>query len=422
MELIGLDGSRRKNRAIRSPQHTWYTEFRPFDIQPTCIAPVLPGETLRNILWKARTVTDPIDNPLIGWWCEFYWFYVKCRDCQDDLTAIETMFLDPSNTLSALDGSASTIRYETATGPQWLNACYQRIVEEYFRLPGETWNTYTVSTGLVSAAISHTTWLDSVVTDTDFIANQVPDQTLTVGVDDEFTMKELSDKWELWQWQKRMGILGGEDLTFEEWLRGQGINVPFADDPENLHRPELIRYVKQWTYPSNTVDPTDGDPSSAVSWSTSERADKDRFFTEPGFVIGLTVVRPKVYLSTQSGYASQLLKTARDWVPEFLSSDPGYSYRQVAASTAPLANQTDAYWVDLKDLFLYGDQFVNVSLSSTDAGLVAIPTAALQKRYPASTDVDNLFATKTAGVGKVRQDGICDLRIASHIRETSAEV
>ena len=69
-----------QRRVTRRPQHTFQLRHRPWEIQPFMLAPVLPGETMQNLLLQARVVTDPIKNPLIGWWCEHYVFYVKHRD------------------------------------------------------------------------------------------------------------------------------------------------------------------------------------------------------------------------------------------------------------------------------------------------------------------------------------------------------
>jgi hypothetical protein len=67
-----------------------------------CIAPVLPGETMKNLLLQARVVSDPIKNPLIGWWCEFYFFYVKHRDL-DDRDVFTEMMVNPATTTSSLN-------------------------------------------------------------------------------------------------------------------------------------------------------------------------------------------------------------------------------------------------------------------------------------------------------------------------------
>ena len=56
-----------------------------------------------------------------------------------------------------------------------------------------------------------------------------------------------------------------------------------------LFKPELITYSKEWTYPSNTIDTTSGAARSAVSWAVQLKADKDRYFKEPGFLVGVCV-------------------------------------------------------------------------------------------------------------------------------------
>ena len=79
-QTVALRDVGRVGRSLRNPAHTWQVRQKPFLLQPICFAPVLPGETLKNLLFQARIVTDPIKNPLIGWWAEYYWFYVKHRD------------------------------------------------------------------------------------------------------------------------------------------------------------------------------------------------------------------------------------------------------------------------------------------------------------------------------------------------------
>jgi hypothetical protein len=65
------------SRKMRRPTHTFYVENHPYVMQPFMLAPVLPGETLKQMLFQCRAVTSPIKNPLIGWHLEHYWFYVR---------------------------------------------------------------------------------------------------------------------------------------------------------------------------------------------------------------------------------------------------------------------------------------------------------------------------------------------------------
>lgn len=418
-----------RRRTIRRPQHTHQIRFRPFEIVPFMVAPVLAGETLRNLQMQCRTVSDPIDNFLLGAWHETYYFYVKLRDLTSYKSNIETMLLDPSAAFTAMDATSSSLPYYRGTTqavPNWLEQGFAQILKFYFRTPEEvadsTWDDYT-SGSFHLAAIKSKSWLDSVVTDTNYLASISPDQTLTVGGDDSFTMREFEDKMNMYLWEQQHGFIGGKNLTFEEWLAAQGINVPGAQDDTDEGKPELIRFALNWTYPVNTVDPTDGDPSTAWSWSVRERADKDRFFTEPGFLVGVRVVRPKVYISKQDTAGIYMMDSAKDWFPGLMEANANFSMKKFAAATAPLLNQTDAFWVDIKDLLLHGDQFVNFALSETNAGFVALPTAACQKRYVATTDIDNIFVTKTAGTGKCYEDGVTTLMIASKIgRDTSASI
>ena len=57
----------------------------------------------------------------------------------------------------------------------------------------------------------------------------------------------------------------------------------------------------EWAYPANTVDPATGLPTGSASFAVNIRADKDRFFNEPGFIFGVTMVRPKIFLVTRPG-------------------------------------------------------------------------------------------------------------------------
>ena len=69
-------------RIPRNPKHPFQLRTRPFQIQPFMLSPVLPGETLKNLVLQSRVVSKPLVHPLVGWWCEYYFFYVKLRDIE----------------------------------------------------------------------------------------------------------------------------------------------------------------------------------------------------------------------------------------------------------------------------------------------------------------------------------------------------
>jgi hypothetical protein len=402
----------RSARVPRRPQHTFNLEVRPWQIVPYFIAPVLPGETMKNLLLQARVVTDPINNPLTGWWCEFYVWYVKHRDFNEPLRSqLVNMMIDPTTTVTTV-GSANTDFWTFNGAVDFVKEAHTRVTETYFRDANESASLATIG-NYYSAQISQMTFLDSALTDTQYVSGS---PGLVVGGDDTVYGHELDQTWILWQQYRTANLT---HMTYEEYLATYGIPLPAGG--EGSRRPELVRFVRDWAYPSNTINPTDGTPSSAVSWAIAERADKDRFFREPGFLFGQVCVRPKVFLKNQGGTVSGALKDALAWLPAVMGDNPEYSIRKFTASTGPLPTVAVDYRIDLKDLFLYGEQLVNYATTATGKNIVALPitpmTTSGSKKYATATDADNLF--KAPAVNKIRMDGIVSLNILGQQIETT---
>lgn len=399
----------RMERVSRRPQQTFNIRSEPWEIAPFMIAPVLPGETLKNILLQSRVVSDPVVNRLLGWWKEYYFFYCKHRDL-DDSADFQAMMLDADYDLSGAsmyEVAASVPYYHHGATVNWLKACHKRIVEEFFRDEGETWNANMI-TNYPAAKLfgpSRTTWLDSVVNAAE-IDPTAGEPEITVGVDDKITASEIEQAQRAWEFFRAMGTI--KDMSYEDFLASYGVKVASVEE----HKPELVRYVRQWTYPVSAIDATDGSAANALVWPISERADKDRYFKEPGFIVGVTVARPKVYLGKQNAAAVGLLKNAYAWLPALLRDDPMAAFQKITdQANSPLSGNTDDFWVDLRDLFLYGDQFVNFDISADLTGTaVALPTAALVKDYATQAMARNLFADNVNATF-VREDGIVHLNI-----------
>lgn len=384
------------SRVSRKPSHSFHLKHQPFQIQPFMIAPVLAGESMQNLLLQARCVSAPVRNRLIGWWMEHYFFYVKLTDMADR-DDIKEMLVAMGTSVDT--DAVADVQHYHYSGVNWLSMAMDRIVEEYFRDEGDT--LATEIDGLYAAQINSKSWLDSVYTETELPADTF-DATTNPADLDLFEKAQLT-----WEYMRNQGL---SQMTFEEYCAMFGVRGAVEEEP---HRPELIRFVRNWQYPSNTIDPTDGSATSAVSWSVAERADKKRFFKEPGFLIGVTVARPKVYLSNQRESASHLLDDAFSWLPATMKDDVSSSIKRVTQATGPLGglHAADDYWVDVRDLFIYGDQFVNFALSATDQGLVALPvTTHPLSRYPTAAMVDALWAG-TDHEDFVEQDGIVNLDI-----------
>jgi hypothetical protein len=350
-----------------------------------------------------------VKNALIGWHLEHFFFYIKLRDL-DARDQLSNMLLDPDASIAGLTAaSANAAKYTYAGSMDYVSMCLDRVVAEFFRDEGESLTAGSI--GGYSAMINNSNWLDSAVLDAEMAT--IPDPGIVIGGDDTVKMSEISSAMQLWEMQRAAGMTV---KTFEEYLRSYGVRVP---EEEELHRPELLRYLKSWTYPANTVDPVTGTPSSAMSWSIAEKSDKDRFFKEPGFIFGVTVARPKIYMSKQKGAAVGMLDSALAWLPAAVQSDVYSSLKRFNAASGPLSEVTTPYWVDVKDLFVYGDQFVNFALTETNAGLVAMPTVGLEKKYATSADADGLFAGASPA-NVITQDGIVGLTILGHAQDRTA--
>lgn len=409
-------------RTLRHPLHSFHLRTRPFQIQPFMIAPVLAGETMKNLLLQSRVVTDPLNSKLIGWWTEYYFFYVKARhlyvdgSTSDSESAIKSMFIDPAfNRAGIKDDSAKPYLYYKGTAGlnriNWVERCLRRVVENFFRDDGQAWNNYTLD-NLPLAQLVGNNWADSLQRKSEMLLN---DPTLTVGVDDVITGSEIDKVMQQWEFLRASNLT---DMSYEDYLASYGVRT----SAEESTSPELIRYIRDWQYPSNTVNATNGSVSTAVSWSIQERADKDRFFREPGFVFGVTLHRPKVYSKVQRTAMVTQMCDAYSWLPALLNGDPATSVKELLQTDTALGSTRVIDMVhDLKDLLLYGDQFLNVDLSGALTGwnMMNLPAAdGINIRFPLAADIEALFVTPGTA-NRVEQDGIVKLSIAGTQRETT---
>lgn len=412
MATIARETARRVNR---TPKHPFMLAHKPWQLQPFMCAPVLPGETMTNLLLQSRTVTDPVLNPLAGWWLEYWFFYVKLQDldARDDLMQ---MIIDPENAdIAALKLAANELWSYTAEGGiPWPKLALKRVVEEFFRNEGEAWDSGMIdSVPLAAIGEDKGNWMQSLIMSDDLIAIDV---AISTAGDDAFTMSELENARREYELLKLHGL---NKMTWEDYLVQAGVRTAIAEEP---HRPELLRYIREWSYPTNTIDPTNGTPRSALSWAVAERGDKNRYFSEPGFILGVTCARPKVFLRGQQGLAAGFMDSSAMWLPPMLADDAWSSLTThvTTSGSGPLPGITDAqgYKWDMRDLLLYGEQFMNFTPTGTAGkNLVDLPTSAALKDYVDEDDINSMFVSGTADT--IRQDGVVHLTIKGRQRDTT---
>ena len=140
---------------------------------------------------------------------------------------------------------------------------------------------------------------------------------------------------------------GFTDMTYEDFLGIYGVRVA---PEEQEGKPWLLRNVRSWTMPTNTIVPETGAATTAVTWQIDENANERRFFKEPGFVIGLTIARPKIYLGNVHGTMTGIMDSAMEWLPAIMRNDPHSSLIRLDPAQGPLNGQAKAYAFDLRDL------------------------------------------------------------------------
>lgn len=398
------------DRVGRYPKHTFQVNAKPFTLQPMGIAPVLPRETLKNLKFEDRVVTNPILNPIIGWKQEFYCFYTRITDLLND--AVREMFVDPTNAEITYGVEAATVPawYCAKGGVNWLKLATQRVCDTWFRDDGEVMADFALANGIPIVQVRQNSFLDS-LTDKDLM----PEGAAISGATDAGDLERLMEAFE------QLRALGIANMTYEDFLRSYGIGIPGKDE----NKPELIWRSSDFQYPTNHIgtDATNqGVPTSAVSWVFNTGSRDPKFFKEPGFITMYCVTRPKIYWGGLDGSAVGFMKRAWDWMPNYLRGMPETQLKSFAIDTGPLgdrATNADGYFLDMRDLLLYGDQWQNVAADSADpitqyaSHMLPLPSGTTIKyKYLTETMINNFFVDTAAPY--VKHDGYFSLSVKGH--------
>lgn len=432
VRVVTATNAPKQRRRHRRPQTPFNVKFRPHEITPFMCMPVLPGETLDNLLCQYNVVTDPVVSRMVGWHLEQFYFYCSHRSLEipdlgyflpGDLTG---MHLSQAADLitggyGAATNSIPLFRFKG--GIDWVWACMCAILARpgWFRDEDQlgVGATGSVVGNYEQAYLDQRNWLQSAkleaATGDDAElpgVDEVEEQDILTGYTTQY------DQWEMMRDQ------GTEDVTYEDYLRAQGVSVPKAerttDAGEKIYYPELIRMERKWTYPTNHIDPTDGTPTSAVVWRDMVRANKRRFFKEPGFLFGVMIARPKIYLGNQKGLAAGLLAQADAWRPKVLQGFPYTGVKEVvdSATDGPLQNQDEDYFVDLADLYHYGEPFFNHAIAAADHGM-ALPGVDLAKRFLTLDQMKSFFVDSGGTANLVHADGLVSLDVLTTLQDTT---
>jgi len=400
-----LQPGQNRTRHKRSPNFPVAGVMKPYGLYPIFAHVVLPGETLNSATLKWRCLSMPVAHPLAGAWLESWFVYVKFTDLD---RALGEMFVSSSFSTTGYTAGATSSRYFTKAGQiDWIRLCTERFHDAFFA-PDHTPRTID---GVRQTRRSVASWYQNMIFE--------PAAEALVTTDTSATYEQMS----AWQMLQQMALT---EVTYEKYLEQYGVKSIAASEGD----PELLRYARSWTQPVNTVEPTTGAPSSAWVWSDEIKLDKAKRFSEPGFVVCVAAVRPKMFEKNIDYSFLGNLWGFQDFYPIYNIEDPTAGIKTLADSDPVFGAdfRTDVGAVsmlyDHRDLLSHGEQFINersgpypLPMSTGMKGNDASDPQDLRGEYCTLADVDALF---TGATNKFcYYEGIGHLDVSGNVTDTT---
>lgn len=406
MQIETMTTRGRPERKTRKPAFPVSGTMKPYGLYPVMAHPVLPGETLQSASIKVRNISMPVVNPVGGAWLETWLVYFKLTDLDPDLTE---MFISDSMATTGFTRTTDNERYFAKGGDiNWVQLCTSTFYSSYFRHETEPVEGSRWIDAVPQVKINNKSWYQNM---------SFQDSDVTVPITDASDMyKHLQD----YQVLQQMGLV---EMTYEKYLEEFGVqNYREKNDPE------ILRFTRSWTMPTNIVEPTTGSPTSAWVWGDQTALDKPKKFKEPGFVVMFQCVRPKLYQANITKSSIGDLWGFSDWFPIYTANDPTAGIKEIstdannfiAASRTDPAEKTMIY--DHRDLLMHGEQFVNNWADPpyrlpTSTGLLmndASTPEDLRGEYCLEADINGLFVGTDP---YIYYDGLCLFNITGHVQD-----
>jgi len=407
MTLSILQGSARRTRHDRRPSFPVAGEITPFGLYPFFVHPVLPGETLQHFDSRIRMFSETIKHPLVGAWAEQWLVYVKLTDIDPNLG---NMFITDTMSTAGYTAAADAPQYFTKTGQiAWVQKAAETVHNAYFLDDGETPRTIN---GVRQVKTLDLNWMQ----------NLTFKPTAAAVPADVGATQEAINAWEM------LRLMNMTELSYEDYLAQYGV----APKKSEMGQPEILRYTRAWTLPKNNIDPATGSPSTQWLWSLDTKAEKPKKFLEPGFIIGLQTIRPKLYPSALVASITGEMWGFSDWYPSYNLDDPAAGIKEILDTAAvfdPATGGTGASLIyDHRDILSHGEPFVNKALASLKHSLpvnsghsfaLGATDQDVRGQYCSATDIANLFTSVTAADQVVTYEGIVQARIAGHVQDNT---
>lgn len=369
-----------RRRVTRRPNFPIAGAVKPYGLYPQWVHPVLPGETLQSMSQKSRMISMPVKHPMVGAWQEHWLVYVKFTDLARDLGQ---MFISDTMTTDGYTADADQPRHFTKSGQiDWVQKCVDRIHKAYFIHENESPRTID---GVPMMKLNNVSWYQNAVFE---------------QVDETVPVTDASDMYKHLQGWQMLQQMSMTELTYEKYLETYGVK----SISEAQGDPEILRFARSWTQPVNTIEPSTGAPSSAFVWSDEIKMDKAKRFDEPGFLVMLTGIRPKMFQANLGGSMVGNLWGFSDWYPSYNMQDPTAGVKKLLKDDHVFASALDdeggeTVLYDHRDLLMHGEQFINSDSLPYDlpmsTGLTTVTGSEpedLRGEYPKESDIDGIFS------------------------------
>lgn len=402
-----------RTRKRRRPSFDIAGTIRPYGLYPMWATPVLPGETLAKAEMKYRVLSMPIKHPFFGAWFETWMVYVPLTSIDE---ALAQMFISEDVATTGFVAGSDRPRYFTKAGQiDYIKMATDVFVRHFFRDEEEPdWNQHLIDTDIHVLRRQGFDWAQNLA----FVPEDMDTTLLPSELPEDGTLTPL----------EIMRLSGMSEVTYEKYLQQYGVSKKAAEKAANL--PEILRYTREWTTPTNNVEASTGRPSSAWAWGGTINAEKNKRFDEPGFVIMYGAMRPKLLDSSLAASFVGELWGFKDFFPVYNLDDPSAGLRVLDASNKVLVRSgvaQDAPLIyDHRDLLAHGEQFVNDwtngyplpadNLRNLD-DTAEYPE--LRGLYPDADTADSLFVG-TSGVYKgCIYEGLASVEIVGHVVDTT---
>lgn len=403
-----------RKRFHRRPNFPIAGTMKPFGLYPIMCHPVLPGETLKAASSKWTVISMPLKHPTVGAWLESWLFYVKLTDLDRDLGQ---MFISDSYSTSGWTVTTARDHYFNAVGQiNWVHDCMVRIRDAFFLNEGEAVVNLTSPDDQVTMVkMNMRSWYQNMMFE--------PAET-ALDTTGEMDHREQMSAWAMLQ-QMQM-----TELTYESYLEQYGVQSMKL----GIGEPEILRYTRSWTKPTNHVDTSTGVPSSAWVWNDEMKADKDKRFEEPGFILQCATVRPKMYQRNLEASMVGNLWGFSDWYPAYNLTDPAAGIKRIGTDDDVFKSDWNAaegevqLLYDHRDLLSHGEQFINdfsnmpydLPFSTAMSGIAAADPSAVRGEYCDVGDINAIFTGTGEENKRCHYEGITGLTIAGHVQDTTA--